>query len=90
MGQPLLRPPPVGILSRDGVGEVQIDIVFVVETGSNAVDDAAGGIRVFKGAKEAVGGVVATGTLHRCGSWIDSCASCLVRGPFPNRRLWNL
>src|ERR1700759_1626843 len=67
MREPLLGPSPICIFPRLGVRKIEVDIVLVVETRGNAVDDAAGRIGVFEGAEEAIGRVVMTGALHQAG-----------------------
>src|SRR5260221_8853464 len=58
MRQPLFGPAPVIVFSDGGIRKVEVDVVFVIEAGGDAVDDAARCVGVFKGAKETIGGDV--------------------------------
>src|ERR1700733_2468580 len=67
MGQPLLCPAPVLILTRDGKSFVEGNAVFIIHRGGNAVDDRSRRVCVFIRAEEHVRGVVMTAPHQHAG-----------------------
>ena len=64
VGEPLLLPAPVVVGAGLVIGQIVVDVVLVLEAGSDAVGDVARGIGEFPGVEEEVLRIVAAYAVH--------------------------